>query len=169
MINPQQSGSRRNPRIFATPMEVGLRVLFILDALSPEAADLQRLVIYDYLTVHSADAGGADSLHPAVPHRSGELVVKRQLVKDALRLMLSRDLLQVRGTSSGVQYAANDVTSAFISHLDTSYAKEIRERSAWVAERFGSWRDEELAGYIGDHLGRWGGEFSSEAIVREVP
>jgi len=47
---------------FNSALETGVRTLAVLVASYPNAHDLGRLVQYDYLTVHSADAGGA---HPA--------------------------------------------------------------------------------------------------------
>jgi hypothetical protein len=44
-------------RPFNGPIETGLRSLFVLDAISPRSRDLQRLVYYDYLLLHSRDIG----------------------------------------------------------------------------------------------------------------
>ncbi|WP_373272582.1 ABC-three component system middle component 2 [Escherichia coli] len=64
-------------RPFNTPLEYGFRALFILDAADNVAMDLQRIVSYDYLLVHTSDVPrGPKSLHPAVPHRGAELLVK---------------------------------------------------------------------------------------------
>lgn len=38
-----------------TPLEYGFRALFILDAADNVAMDLQRIVSYDYLLVHTSD------------------------------------------------------------------------------------------------------------------
>ena len=85
---------RRRP--FNTALENGLRSLFILDAIFPAFRDLQRIVYYDYLAVHSSDIiNGPTSLHPAVPHRSGEWLVRHKLVLDGLNLMFSKlDFIQ---------------------------------------------------------------------------
>ena len=44
-------------RLFNTPLECGLRLLFLLNACYPKRGDLQRLISYDYLMVHSGDVG----------------------------------------------------------------------------------------------------------------
>lgn len=77
---------------FNSALEAGVRTLSVLVASHPKAHDLGRLVQYDYLTVHSADADGPPSLHPALPLRSGELLVRRGLIESGLRLMVSRAL-----------------------------------------------------------------------------
>lgn len=49
---------------------------------------------YDYLLVHSADVpDGPPSIHPAVPYRGGELLVKRDAIRSGLDLMVSPELI----------------------------------------------------------------------------
>jgi hypothetical protein len=71
-------GRPRQPRPFNSPLECGLRLLFVLVAANRTRSDLQRLISYDYLLIHSGDiANGPHSLHPPVPFRGTELLVKR--------------------------------------------------------------------------------------------
>ena len=72
----------RMDRLFNTPIESGLRMLILLADAAPTGCDLQRLAIYDYLLVHSDDVtGGPPSLHPPSPFRSGELLVRGELLQ----------------------------------------------------------------------------------------
>ena len=90
------------PRLFNTPLECGLRMLFVLNACRPTKVDLQRLITYDYLIVHSGDvAGSPESLHPAVPFRGTEWLVKRDLVRSGLDLMFARELVDKRLETEG--------------------------------------------------------------------
>lgn len=69
---------------FNSPFEIGLRALIILSVNQPTCLDLQRLVYYDYLVLHTSDIGtpnSPDSIHPATPHRSGEIVVRRRAMQ----------------------------------------------------------------------------------------
>ncbi len=63
--------------LFNTPQETALRIGAVLCALAPEPVDPQRLIFLDYLLVHSEDAHGPPSLHPASPMRTGEILVRR--------------------------------------------------------------------------------------------
>ena len=45
-------------RPFNSPLECGLRTLTLLAASQPSACDLQRLIFYDYLLIHSGDVPG---------------------------------------------------------------------------------------------------------------
>ncbi|HEU4564669.1 MAG TPA: ABC-three component system middle component 2 [Gemmatimonadaceae bacterium] len=157
-------------RLFSTPFEVGLRAAFMLAAVAPARCDVRRLVIYDYLLVHSGDVeGGPASLHPATPHRSGELLVKRDLMRDGLTLFVGREIVALHLDAAGVTYSASDLTADFLAYIEVPYAARLREAAAWVSARFGGQSDQELEAYVAEHLGRWGGEFGAEALVREVP
>ncbi|WP_370643771.1 ABC-three component system middle component 2 [Shinella sp. NM-101] len=158
-----------HPRPFNTPLECGLRILFMLDAQHDRPADLQRLVSYDYLLVHSGDVpGGPSSLHPAVPFRGGELLVKRDLINAGLNQMHSRELLKKSFDTSGILYRATQLTSAFLALLRTAYAAALRERAEWVANNFGDFADSELDAFMSQNIGRWGGEFDRLTALREL-
>jgi hypothetical protein len=165
---PRARPARRHAALFSTPLEIGLRALIVLDAMRPIAADLQRLVSYDYLLVHSGDVGGPESIHPSTPHRSAEILVKRDVLRAGLQLMLSRDLVAVEMTRHGVRYSATDLTSHFLLYFDGAYAAQLRERARWLDDRFSRLEDDALQALIAQNLDKWGGEFTSEALVRHV-
>ena len=73
-----------NLPLFNSSLETGVRSAVILDATFPRAFDLSQLTWLDHLVVHTADIGGPDSLHPDIPQRTGELLVRRRLVEDRL-------------------------------------------------------------------------------------
>lgn len=154
---PELPTSRRP---FNTPLESGLRCLFLLEAMAPATCDVQRLVYLDYLLVHSADVpDGPASLHARMPHRGGQWLVRRQLVSEGLALMSSRELLDQRFTPFGIHYAATELTHPFLQYLNSAYAQNMREVAAWIARAFQTMADAELQGFMTTHLGRWGAEF----------
>lgn len=156
-------------RPFNTPLECGLRLLFTLNAAHEHSFDLQRLVSYDYLLVHSGDvAGGPTSLHPAVPFRGGELLVKRDLVRAGLNLMFARELLTKRFEVSGICYHSNDLTAPFLGLLASPYASALRSRAEWVVNHFARYTDDRLDNYMTKNLGRWGAEFERLTAIREL-
>ena len=128
--------SEHRPSPFNSALEAGIRTLAVLVASYPVAHDLGRLVQYDYLTVHSADADGPPSLHPALPLRSGELLVRRGLIESGLRLMVSRALICREVSSEGIAYAAEEAAGAFLDNLRSPYILQLRERAEWVASNF---------------------------------
>lgn len=144
-------------------------MLFILHATSPAASDLQRLISYDYLLVHSGDVDtDTTSLHPAVPFRGSELLVKRDLVRHALDLMFARELVEKKLSKVGITYAASSLTAAFIALLKSDYSAELRSRAEWVAARFGSMEDYDLAAFMAENIGKWGAEFENMTALRDL-
>lgn len=155
---------------FNTPIESGLRSLYLLNAIAPQQCDLQRLVYYDYLLVHSSDVpNGPQSLHPSTPHRSGELLVRRQIIANGLDLMFSRELIEKEFTSEGIFYKSTELTELFLKYLKSDYATALKKLAKWVATTFIDYSDVNLHKYITQNLGRWGAEFKQEALIREVP
>ena len=124
------------PSVFNSALETGVRTLTILAACYPQAHDLGRLVQYDYLTVHSADADGPPSLHPPLPLRSGELLVRRGLIEAGLRLMMSRSLIQRELHLQGFLYSADDSAASFLNNMKSPYILALRDRAEWVASNF---------------------------------
>jgi hypothetical protein len=159
-MTPAPALPKREGRIFNSPLEHGLRMLFILHAYEGRSADLQRLVSFDYLMVHSGDADGPASLHPAVPFRGGELLVKREALSMGLDRMFSRELIDKRFDYSGITYASNNLTDAFLALLGGDYAKQLIIRARWTIATFGSLDDRALDAFMSERIGKWGAEFN---------
>ena len=144
---------------FNSALETGVRALAILAAAYPNGHDLHRLVQYDYLTVHSADADGPPSLHPALPMRSNELLVRRHLVERGLLLMMSAGLVARQIGTDGIQYIAEDAAGAFLANLNSEYLGGVKERADWVVDTFDDITNEELVGVTKKLFEAWTVEF----------
>ncbi len=129
---------------FNNPLESGIRAVSLLAYAYPQAYDLQKLVIFDYMVVHTGDMGGPESLHPQLPLRSKELLVRRQLVENGLLLMMSRNLIERIADSSGLIYRAGELSETFLNSLTAPYLKELRKRAAWVVNTYGDMNEESL-------------------------
>lgn len=157
-------------RPFNSPVETGLRALFVLLAVYPKSLNIQRLIFYDYLALHSEDAGsGPASLHPAIPHRGSQWLVRREALRTGLALAANRELVTVDATDSGFSYSATPITEVFLKALTSDYARELLNRAKWVVSNFGPYSDEELTRFMSDNIGRWGAEFKYESLVRGTP
>ncbi len=71
-------------KVFNTPFELGVRMVYLLMALYPRKLDLQRLVYFDYAAIYSADLNGPESLHTPVPLRGGEYTSRREVIEEGL-------------------------------------------------------------------------------------
>jgi hypothetical protein len=157
------------PRPFNTPLECGLRLLFVLAATAPRGADLQRLISYDYLLVLSGDVpDGPGSLHPAVPFRGSEWLIRRDVVARGLDLMFARELVSKEFVPEGIFYAGNDLSRSFVGLLKTDYARGLAVRAGWIAERFAPLTDGSLTMFMTENVGRWGAEFDRLTALRDL-
>ena len=132
-------------RTFNTPLEAGLRALFLLTAAGRKAVDTQRLVLFDYLLIHSGDLGGPASLHPETPLQQGEPLVRRKLLQDGLDLMRSRDLVERRFQRTGIAFAATAAGRHVTGEFDSEYAQMLRDRAGWVIATYGATSDKDLS------------------------
>nr|WP_197980173.1 MULTISPECIES: ABC-three component system middle component 2 [unclassified Rhizobium] len=136
-----------------------MRTLVVLAASYPRTHDLGRLVQYDYLVVHSADADGPPSLHPPLPLRSGELLVRRGLVERGVQLLMGRGLAKRILTNEGILYQAEEAAGAFLDNLEAPYSRHLQARAEWVAETFDELTDHELDDVIHGLFSKWTAEF----------
>lgn len=151
---------------FNGPVEIGLRAISILNDAYPSAYSLQRLVIFDYLSVHSDDiSGGPEGLHPQTPHRSGELLVRREALQKGLLLYMGRGLAVQQFEANGIVYAATEKTGCFLDVLTSRYIYDLRARTCWLVETFSDMNDDNLNAFVRQHLGAWGAEFEMESVL----
>lgn len=156
-LDKAQRLEMKNP--FNSPFEAGIRAVTILAAAYPSTFDMQRLVIFDYLIVHSGDAEGPVSLHPPIPLRSGELLVRRDLVERGLMLMLSRGLVDRHFLHDGVFFSATEDSAPFVATLTSDYIIQLEERAAWAVELFGQLTNVEINGRARQLIKSWAPEF----------
>ena len=149
-----------------SPLEVGLRVLMVLQAAFPEHLDLNQLVLLDHSMLHSADLGGPDSLHPPVPVRAGELGVRREAIEAGLEVMIRAKLAHAGLGDGGVEFWAGEAADGFTRLLESAYALQLHDRAAWVVQHFGSLDESVLRAGLSSVAQHWSEEFTP-AIERE--
>jgi hypothetical protein len=144
---------------FNSPIETGMRALILLATAYPAQFDLQRLLEYDYMMVHTGDVDGPPSIHPALPLRSGELLVRRQLIERGLMLMISRGLVSRHATQNGFMYQAEDDAGPFLDALTAEYLDDLKNRAEWVVNRFRDMSDQEIRFLLTRVYDQWSREF----------
>jgi hypothetical protein len=147
----------RNP--LNSPLEVGVRVLMILTEAYPERLDVNRLVLLDHGVLHSADLGGPESIHPALPIRAGELGVKRAAIEEGLQVMIRANLVEMNTGASGIGFCASETAYSFISVLASEYATTLHERVHWIFTRFSDLSEDALRNEMRAIFASWSEEF----------
>lgn len=153
--------------IFNSPFELGLRMVFLLCALRPRVADLQKLILLDYATVYSGDLGGPKSLHTPIPYRGNELLSRRSLIEQGLHLMSTRGLIDAKFDEQGISYFAGENALALVGSVSAPYFVELDERCRWAAMRFSEIDSIKLTQEFSDMGHRWGAELAGISTDRD--
>lgn len=153
---------------FNSTLETGIRALVVLDAFYPRRCDLLEMTWLDHLVVHTGDLDGQNvpqSLHPDLPNRAGELLVRRQLVEKSLRLMQQVHLIDVFETEDGIAFGASEDAPSYLDLLQAPYSVALKERARWMAERFTGMQTDEIRALIESRIGRWTADFRVEELT----
>jgi len=148
--------------LFNSALETGVRSALILDAARPRAFDLAHLTWLDHLVVHTTDIGGPPSLHPDIPQRDGELLVRRRNVEAGLLLMRRLHLIAAHYSEAGISYSATDEAGLFVQLVRSPYGKVLKARADWLVAYVASDDSGALIQLVTEKIGRWSIEFQTE-------
>ncbi len=163
MVSLEDKASGGHP--FNSTLETGIRALVVLEAFYPRRCDLMEMTWLDHLVVHTGDIDGDDvpaSLHPDLPNRAGELLVRRQLVERSLRMMQQVHLVEVFETEAGIEFCASQEAPSYLELLQAPYSAALKARAKWMARRFAEMTASEIRSIIETRIGRWTAEFRME-------
>lgn len=153
----------KTPALFNGPVEIGMRAAMVLANAYPDRLDLNRLVILDYIVVHSGDIpDGPPSLHPSTPLRAGEVSVRRGLLENGLHLLAMKGLVARHLDETGITYSAQSEITAFLDALSSGYARAVRDRAEWAVQRVNTLTDSQVRELFEESTGRWKTEFVAE-------
>lgn len=147
--------------LFNSPVEVGLRCLLIIN--QKRRVNLEQLVMFDYLCLNTNDFDGPPSIHAPVPHRSVQILVRREMIKTGLRLLISKELVSIVNLKSGLYYSKTKLTSLFLNHLTSEYRMDYQNRLEWVLTNYGNWSEEKLGKFINSNNDKLGGALATES------
>ncbi len=153
------SMDQRHHPCFNSPLEAATRALVILSAVYPRKLDLQQLVTFDHLIVHTEDIGGPKSLHPQLPLRNAEILVRRRIVEHGLFLLVSKQLVDRASNNKGIYYGASDYAVPFLSSLESSYTSNLKERAAWIENNLLQLGEQAFTSFVEKIFGKWTQEF----------
>lgn len=157
-------------QVFNSAFETGLRALCALSAGCPHEYDIQQLLAFDHIIVHSSDMpDGPTSLHPKVQQRNGELLVRRPLIQKGLALMEAKGLVLTRISNAQILYASTDLTPVFLDSLANPYIQKLINRADWAVSTFGGLGSKSFFKVFNEAFDRWSTEFQiSEVKLRGV-
>ena len=153
--------SHPGDHLFNSPLEAGIRAVVVLEMLRPLCVDLADMVLLDHVVVHTADLGGPESLHPQLPGRKGELLVRRQLVEQALDLMRRFHLIDLRVDDEGLMYCASEEAAGYVELLESEYSERLKACAQWLADGIRVQSKAQFREAIRTQLGEWTSAFTA--------
>lgn len=137
-----------------SPLEVGLRSLFLLADQYPSAINIDTLTAMDFYLLYSDTLDGPPSIFPDIPDRLGELGLKRGLIQDGLHLMQVLGFAEPLLGPSGIEFRATETTASFLDLFTEELAQSFRESARWVGTAvlpsLGAERSSSLLGLLSD-------------------
>lgn len=153
-------------KIYNTPVEIGVRLLMIL-VKSEVEVDFDKLLVLDYLSLHSNVINDEfKSLHPDNPCHGLEIYSKIDVSKNAINLLISKGLIDIRFTSEGIAYSSNSISEYFLSFFEGEYYNELEENIERIINKFNLWDSNKLQDYIFKNIGKWNGNIRNLSIIK---
>ncbi len=94
-------------------------------------------------------------MHPELPFRRAELLVRKELVERGLCLMMTKELIDRVVDQSGITYRAGEMADVFLSSLTSEYMRLLQRRAQWVAEVFCDMGEEAFGALLRENFGKW--------------
>lgn len=153
-------GEERKIELFNSAIESALRSLIIIKKL--KSVNLDKLIIYDYLCLNTKDFNGPNSLHAPIPNRNVQILIRRKMIQEGLKILIAKELINVKPLKTGMFYSSNKSTELFSEYLNSEYKKEFTLRVEWVVQNFIDWSDAKLMKFVNENIENWGNEISLE-------
>lgn len=145
--------------LFNSALETGVRAVIVLNAYYPKALGIEGLILMDHLAVHTADVGGPASLHVSVPHRGGELLIRKPIIEQGVNFMRRIGLINMIVRHDGFFYQASENSQPFVRLLKTKYNLDLIKRASWLAENITEVDHISIERITTQKISRWKMEF----------
>jgi len=117
-------------------------MLYILEVSQPCSYSLDELMYMDYLVLYSNH--NETSLHPNYPFQVIELLSRREIIKNGLKLMTLKGLIDIELTELGIRYKSNYDTKWFLEGIQTDYSIKLLTSAKYVYEKYGNFSMSDL-------------------------
>lgn len=153
-------GEVKNIELFNSPLETALRTLLIVNKM--KKVSLDGLIIYDYLCLNTNDFNGPSSIQPPIPNRNVQILIRREVIKEGLKILVSKELVDVKFMKGGIFYSHSKLTKLFLEHMNSEYKSKVQDRVDWVHEQFAEMSESKLKKFVFDRIENWENEITSQ-------
>lgn len=136
-------------KLFNSPFDAGLRCLLLLSCISPNAATIDRISAYDFITIYSKDFDiSHNNLHGDSNYNFSELASKRASCNEGTKEFVLSGLIFTKHSEEGFTYFLNDKGKNYVNSLSSDYAIQYLEIAKEVHRKFAESSDEEIVKLI---------------------
>ena len=136
--------------VFNTPFENMLRILLLSNTMK-RPANVDRLTALDFICIFGKKCKVLDkNLHGDNEFGFSEFTTKRERIKEAVKLAVKNDFLDVERGKDGFIYSISDRGREVVKSLESPYAHDYVIGAKIVCNRFSAFTDEEILEYISD-------------------
>ena len=134
--------------LFNSPFEMMLRVLLLLSQDKENYYSVDRIVLLDFISCYAADFQlPYSNLHGTKKYKLGEIASRRQLVQVAVKLIVTRGLIDVK-VEKGYWFSISDLGFNYANKLESSYATEYREIFRSAIKKYRKESDENILNLV---------------------
>lgn len=122
-------------KVFNTAFENSLRIIILLDIFNMPQS-LEKLYMVDFIVQYSKKFGIAEKeLNGENLLCFSEFFSKRQLIKDAVRMLVMKGMVYPLRIDKGIGYIITTVGEDYCNTLESKYAREYRHIAEIVIEK----------------------------------
>ncbi len=131
-------------KLFNSPFEMMLRVLLLLSQDKKNYYSVDRIVLIDFVSCYAADFQlPYSNLHGTNNYKFGEIASRRQLVQEAIKLLVTKGLIEVK-VDKGYLFCISVSGFEYAKKLESSYATEYKAISKSAIRKFRKESDENI-------------------------
>ena len=135
-------------KLFNSPFEMMLRVVLLLSQDNKNYYSVDRIVLLDFVSCYAADFQlPYSNLHGTNNYKFGELANRRQLVREAIRILVTRGLVEVK-VEKGYSFCISKLGLAYANKLESSYATEYRAIAESAKKKYRKESDENILSLV---------------------
>lgn len=114
--------------IFNTEFEVSLRIVIILSEYEDSSLTSDMITIVDFLSIYNNTFEISDkNLHGNNPFKFSEFASKRELVRQALKRLVSEGFVKVKCDENGFLYSITENGLRYSDSFTSKYSNILRE------------------------------------------
>lgn len=155
-------------KILNGTFEVAMRLLTILSTCS-KPMTVERLSAYSYFALYLSDLDkDEESLHPAIPYRNASYINSRDVILQALELLLSKGVAVCDFTNRSIKFSATNLGTMLNAQIEGSYKNNLVNNILKADKLLGHQSDKQLNSLIYGNMAEWGSEYSYESLFKDA-